>query len=332
MVKNKITVSCSVPVRSYQMYAYPLAVIFNKKEEADNWCFSNFINFRLTRNEYIVDVRYTEPRYEKCHFFKERMISQSLFTDNLLGDVKEFIINCIDSQDTVSVFVDEFYINHRIRYQKEHKAHQIMVTGYDKENKIFHVLGYNEYRKYSETTTLMDDFVCGVKKCPMISDLSEYIKVFEIIESDKKCELSLTDFKQELTNFYKSSTLTSSDKYECIFGLKVYDAIIETINDYMFEYHNYPMFYMLNESKYNMYWKLQILENYGWDFKYEKGLYQELQNLTRENLKIFSKRMFIPKDSTKFKEVSDRLIYNLKKISEIEKKCVYCVLNKMQYQ
>jgi len=332
MIKNKINVKLSVPVKCYQMYAYPLAVIFKKEKEAENWCFSNFINFRLARNGYIVDVRYTEPRYEKCYYYSERLVSQSLFLDESLGNVKEFIIKCIDNQDVVSLFVDEFYINHRIRYQKEHKVHQIMVNGYDKDKNIFYILGYNENRKYTEATIPMEEFIHGFMNCPVIANLSEYIKIFRIIETDKRCELSLTDFKKELLNFYNSSTYVNLDQYEQIYGLKVYDAFIETVNDYGYEYENYPMLYMLGEAKQNMFDKLKLLECFGWDFTYEKTLYKKLQNLMQSNFKTFSKRIYIAKDSKRFRDVSNRIVNDFQRIKVIEEECVYRILNKMEYQ
>jgi hypothetical protein len=48
-------------------------------------------------------------------------------------------------------WIDEYYIPERTRYKRDHFKHDLLVYGYDDENKMFTVIGYGVNRHYRKT-------------------------------------------------------------------------------------------------------------------------------------------------------------------------------------
>ena len=48
-------------------------------------------------------------------------------------DIKKYIISAIDNNNYVIIFADEYYLETRPAYEKEHRLHEIIIFGYDDE-------------------------------------------------------------------------------------------------------------------------------------------------------------------------------------------------------
>jgi len=56
-------------------------------------------------------------------------------------DIKKYIISSIDNGNYIVIFVDEYYIEGRPAYKKEHRLHDILIFGYDEEKFNYFVFG-----------------------------------------------------------------------------------------------------------------------------------------------------------------------------------------------
>jgi hypothetical protein len=90
-------------------------------------------NFRIDYKDHFRDYREVMDIHEICY-------TKAAYIEN----ITDFIINAINKDYYVSVFVDEFYLKNRGAYGYFHYTRQLVVYGYDLQSRIFNCLGYTK--------------------------------------------------------------------------------------------------------------------------------------------------------------------------------------------
>jgi len=252
-------------------------------------------------------------------------------------DIRDFIRCYIDRGCTISFFVDEYYIPNRTRYQKEHKAHQLLIIGYNFQSDQVKVIGYDAFYSYSISYIAIDCLVEGFSCCPYVSQLSENVTVYQIDDINKSYDIDITMFRNEMNEFYNSTNSYCPEvalnyrKYKIEFGLQCYKTISEFFIDSQYHTRNHPMFYMIYEHKANMIKRLQYLQNKT-GINLEKSIieYQSIHMSAKRILQFFLKRIYNSPGSEGFNKTSLHIVDLLNKIYDDEQKAVSIILERIK--
>ena len=145
----------SPPIRSYLFHAYPLSIL----AQADAylpWLYSTHIQLFNFPGEEL--KFYTHPfctRHEVRHLYFSTcpFLDVQTIDRQVLGlgtaDFVPWIVSCIDRGYYVQTDVDFFYLPNRPHYQRHHFIHEVLVSGYDTENRILVLSGFDEQGGYA---------------------------------------------------------------------------------------------------------------------------------------------------------------------------------------
>ncbi|MCI8371710.1 MAG: hypothetical protein HFI75_04810 [Lachnospiraceae bacterium] len=76
--------------------------------------------------------------------------------------VVDYFINLIEQNYYINLGVDEFYIPGRNDYQKRHHMHVNFLYGFDRTRKVFQLIGFDQFLKYSEID--FDSFYYAIQR------------------------------------------------------------------------------------------------------------------------------------------------------------------------
>lgn len=129
----------------YLNYQYINSICFVEKYYK-NLFFSNYLNcysanFDWFKFQYIPDDNVVFSN----RFFETRIIDSTIFNFNLdKKEILNFIIQSIDKNYYINVYVDEFYLQNTLCYKTEHYPHEQLIYGYNLIKKEFKFLGIDK--------------------------------------------------------------------------------------------------------------------------------------------------------------------------------------------
>lgn len=173
-MSKKILKLAKTPIVCYPDYVYPLSVILNEEGSLD-WFYSNFIqiyhekdakdspvNFYYSdRNNRLWDTRFSLLDYQNI---------QKDTIDKLNIDIVDFLTTIIDTDFYCYLYLDEYYLPNSYVYEKFHFSHVEFIYGYDLDEKIFFMSGYDKSGHYNKYTYKFDD----VKKAYLLCKRDYY--------------------------------------------------------------------------------------------------------------------------------------------------------------
>ncbi|MFZ5351505.1 MAG: hypothetical protein ACOZCL_02140 [Bacillota bacterium] len=339
MSSVKVNINMEPPVRCYQMYAYPLSIIFTNVEKALPWFYSNFINLKIcvhnTGGFEFMDLRYIQPRYELCEIYDSHNISQDVLKKGYIGDLHRLLKEALDDGYAVSLIVDEFYVCDRIRYQKEHKRHQILVCGYNDIEKKYDVVGYDSNYTYAQTRIDFSILEEAFYRYEIIDNNQDIVILMRKRDSDKKACINTSLLQKEVKEYLNStSTLCPEVAQYCYmkefkFGLEVFGIIKKFISLPDYNLVNYPLFYMIHEHKTNFYYRMDYVQReLRLDLRKEINSYNDVKIKSKYILSTFLKYMLCNNSERKL-ELSSKLTDNITEMVQCEELILHEFLNKI---
>lgn len=231
--------------------------------------------------------------------------------------IRDFVVTSLEMRQYVVLFLDEYYRRDSLLYQKSHLLHEIMIYGYD--DFCINYIAFDTKNRFSMLKMLWDElfqaYRAGMSVEPTITSIwikQRRVLSFSIdrINNQRTSLFTLDQYRKGGTR-----TITDIDKnreYILFCGIDNTLLYINTINNMRQKYHNmipYAGIHALFESKrFICQWlseqKTQIEEKY------------EQEVLRRINLA----RLLYLKEALSGKSVDDRVILNLEKGYEQEKK------------
>ncbi len=148
----------SPPIVGYLHHAFPLSVLFGKGECLP-WFYSNYAQLACPAG-YDFKALITGRR-EKFDFYVHpgsrdllTPLLESFWFDRSIemsdGGLISFLLRSLDSGYCIQACVDEFYVPGMACYQKQHRTHEILVSGYDLETESFVVsIGFDREGDYT---------------------------------------------------------------------------------------------------------------------------------------------------------------------------------------
>jgi len=159
---KKILPIADPPIKSYLHHAYGLSILATSDAYLP-WFYSNYIQVFFDKHYrenpyvdyynffYYPYVEINIPHLERLKFDRAMLTEEQLNAD--------FICRLIDLGYYICLYADEYYIPDRVAYKNFHFKHEVLIFGYDREERIFHILGFNRERVYGATTVPIDDLM-----------------------------------------------------------------------------------------------------------------------------------------------------------------------------
>lgn len=268
------------------------------------------------------------------------LFNQSVYKKGYLSDINQLLKNALYDGYAVSLVVDEYYVTNRIRYQNEHKRHQIMVYGYNATEELYDVLGYDTNYAYSHTTITPKQLEEAFYKYEIIDTNQDSIILMGMKSFEKPMSANMDLLCKELneyitnTNTYCPEVALYSYTKKFYFGFNVYDIIREFVQKPDYKLENYPLFYMIYEHKRNFVFRMQyIMEEYGIDLTKQINAYNNIEKKSKYLLNLFLKYM-VSNTPKKKNEEAAKIVKIIDEIIADEKSCLpelLEILSKMQY-
>lgn len=164
-------------ITAYPRYANVLAII-QQFSGGELWLLNHCIQLQINRVSYeglnldfcVGDMLNTVYR---CPFLSVEVLDIEEFTGGSEGDLIEKVIRAIGQGKYVYLPVDWFFIPAYQMYGKRHAAHDMLVFGYDQENKELFVADFFGHSKYQRAKCSYMEFWAACKdaaKLPCILD------------------------------------------------------------------------------------------------------------------------------------------------------------------
>lgn len=196
----------------------------------------------------------------------------------------EYIKNSIDSNRYLEIWMNEYYIEGLRAYKKYVYFHESLIYGYDEENRSIQMLSV-----YNGKIKALDVPIADLESAwsePV--DYCAIIRSLEYSPDENGYELDVAHICKELQNYLQGKNSAKdymyiAQKEEGVFGLKVYDDILNTDIGQQEFLSDIRISYMIKEHKECM--KLRI------DYLYEKEMlsfseYLKMDNIMQNILKM----------------------------------------------
>ena len=246
-----------------------------------NFFFSNYINVYSSNLEWYKFQYIPDNKMLYSGRYVDTMVVDSTIFRNQpdMEEIKQYILQLLDKEYYVEIYVDEYYLPGTLFYNSEHYPHQQLLYGYDLLEKEFMILGINGSGQTQSFRVSFDLFLSS-----MFILQNEYFKQFQFEQILNFPHLRLyrknpewVDFDiriivKELENYLKSEdvfTLFSNSSRSISFlnmehkifsGISVYDSFIEYIETLpTTEKINVPFYFGLKEHLEIMKYRIQYV-------------------------------------------------------------------------
>ncbi len=268
----------------YLNYQNINSICFNNKIYK-NLFFSNYLNcyssnFEFYKFQYIPDDR----MLYSGRFFETRIVDSTIFNSVLTRDeILQFILNSLNNDYYIDVYVDEYNLPGTLYYNDEHFPHEQLIYGYDLLNKELKFLSIN---KNGQTVKLNAKFDLFIDAMWVLQD--DFYKQFLFDNKNSFPSFRLYKLKPEWVDFdirivvkelehyinsedaftlYApvSASLCYLNRERTIYsGISVYDSFANYINNIKdSEMINTPFAYGLMEFIMIMKYRIQYIFKFG---------------------------------------------------------------------
>jgi hypothetical protein len=261
-------------VEIYTHHSIPLSIL-SVDTKYKPWLHEHFVQIFCYVDAYdVYRIDYTE---HFKHYREVMNISEiSLEKGSSIDDIVEFSIRAIDKDIYVSLHVDEFYLQSKGVYNQFHYVRQLLLHGYDKENRIFHAVGYRKfvdnsfnesgYDKFDNETITFDDLTLSFKDAKNYFEGAKHQYILLLGRNSEKAEYNFNKemFIRRLGNYLNSKGF---NEIQLSMGFSLYHDLIETLRgiiDGAQTRIDSRAFFILNEHKKLLYHSFKyLIENFN---------------------------------------------------------------------
>lgn len=248
-------------VATYTSYGAIFSIL---PESALSWVMNNFIQIHYVYDWDIVTFDGHKLLMSNCpsiDYFNEE---GNYCSEEAFSELKEKIIQSIDMDEYLYIYVDRFFVECSDFYQKYHMPHEIFIYGYDLTADIVYVGDNLRKGKFVFDT------------CSFYSILKAYcilqadIKFFKVIRKLRVCENTTCNLNINQIKYGLEVYLNSSETYTIVgepskmnYGIGIIDNIAEQILNNKGEDIDIRFFHLLYEHKLLMEMRVKYLIRWG---------------------------------------------------------------------
>lgn len=295
------------------------------------WLNSNFLTLELAQGLNGDDTIITF-KYISCPFISDQKINRKSIT-YWHKDIIEFFKECIDLNYYIYLFVDQFFISCYPNYNKNHVAHDPMISGYDDLKGVFFLsdftLAEDSSLRYQTTEIPYNEVEQAYLNLPTEWDHSNGITLFQYCNNVNEpfnkelVKVELKDYLNSRFSYKPYLSLSLSHNVKSKYGLEIYDSIINS--SISMEEMDFRFFHVIEIHKSLMFNKIKFLRENGYisDKHHENFKKIKLKSELIRNISL--KNSIKPRDS-----ISSKIRNLLSDIQEIEKESLRKVLLELE--
>jgi len=309
--------------------------VTSSENEYWDWYMNNYIHLvcnksLITETEISFDF-YLGPRRDMNYQIYNPYIQSQCLTREMIqacfNSIHDLFVRAIEQTCYVHLSLDQYYVPDRVKYMQKHYCHENLIIGYDLNDRIYHLAGYNSERKFKRSTITFEELEQAYKN-NYTNDPVYFHSVYHspgIFRLDEtKIIKSLNDYVNALdVSVYYADHKNPDPKRA--FGVNVYEYLISQIHNYKKDFRPY---YILWEHK-----KMMVLRI---EYLYKKGLiectcYADLLDMFQKieeqaNLLLMIHRKYI---ATKKDVILDSIIERLNGIKKLECQAIEQLINQL---
>lgn len=242
----------------------------------------------------------------------------------------EYIKNSIDSNRYLEIWLNEYYIKGLRAYKERTYFHESLIYGYDEENRSIQMLSM-----YNGKIKALDVPIADLESAwSEPADCCAIIRSLEYSPDENGYELDVTHICKELQNYLQGRNSTEdymyiAQKEEGVFGLKVYDDILDTDIGRKEFLSDVRIPFLLKEHKECMKFRIDYLydDEILSSIEYLKinSIMQSILKMSKVMLSLVLKNMISEENQTQ-----NRIWDILKNIKEQEQECYTYLLNTLK--
>lgn len=317
-------------IQTYHYDSYPISIMKAHGDEYLKWVLSNYIQLNAFKDiikRQDVFLEFYGPQGFTAPFLNTQLVLWSAFT-NLEININDYIIKHIEQEYYLYFQVDEYYIHNRKAYKNQHYIHDLLIYGYDEEEEIYNVVGYNQDFIYRESTVTFKEFQEAF--CNNNIDKEENYwadRIFMFKYKDSNYEFNIDLIKHLLTeylnskNTYERYNRFNNPTREKVYGLETYNKVLEHLDyakrdikcfKHLPEGHiDNRMFRLIMEHKQLMLMRLEYINKNITDISNIIKEYTLVVKIAQNSILLSIKY-----EITHSKKILDSLIENIKMIQE----------------
>lgn len=139
------------------------------------WVYNNFIQIRYNRDWKTVTFDNHILMLSYCPALSFRSIPFYIHQELCGGKIQDFVIDSIDHERYVFMYVDRFYLKNSDEYKNIHRSHEIFIYGYDEEKKVFYIADNLDQGRFIFTecgfSELEESFEAADKQYEFMADI-----------------------------------------------------------------------------------------------------------------------------------------------------------------
>ena len=223
-------------VIAYLHHAYPLSVAAAQPAFRDDWLFNNYLQLRCQRGlvgaQAVTEFDFYLP---PTHFTSwGGVLRMAQVPPSLLwrarGEILEAIMAAIDQEFYVQVPADEFYVPRRAAYGQRHYVHELMLFGYDRQERTLDILGFDEQHEFGAQRIAFLDLEDAVA----LADLSQHydrggVRLYQLHQQTYPADPTLvSEFLDDYLAAYDTSQrfrALEPVKPGYLYGMAVYEEL-----------------------------------------------------------------------------------------------------------
>ena len=202
---KRLSLNPTPPVDGYLNQAYPLSIL-STDDAYLPWFFSNYIQLYCPEDfppgHYNFFMHAAYPALI-CPLLDIQWFNQDIIQG---GNIVQFVINSLQSEYYIQLFVDEFFLPERTNFARNHFIHDLLIFGYDQEETKFDIIGYNDQGVYAPGMVSFSDLenaFNSVRLLPAYNEIKFFRKFWLARRvSDYKCSFDLTSVVEQLEDFF----------------------------------------------------------------------------------------------------------------------------------
>lgn len=195
--------------------------------ENDPWAFNNFIQLIFMDEWDMFTFESQDYILEDCPYLVCDKFSDSLLNPAYQNDIASFLIDTINQDHYLLLWVDRYHLPVSSFYQKEHLPHELFVYGYNQNTQEFYIADNLKHGKFVFTKCTFDDMNTG-HFC--LSDLYDMRRIMTIKTNPQRplasSSINIRQIKLSLQFYLESRDFLFVDDKSKISGIKIFDHIL----------------------------------------------------------------------------------------------------------
>ena len=201
--------------------------------ENDPWAFNNFIQLVFVDEWHMFTFESQDYILEDCPYLICDKFSDSLIKPVYENDITSFIIDAINQNKYLLLWIDRYHLPVSSLYQKEHLPHELFVYGYDQNTREIYIADNLNHGKFIFTTCNFNDINIG-HFC--LSDLYDMRRIMTIKINPQRplasFSINVKQIKRSLQFYLESWNFLFVDDKSKISGIKIFDHILVLAEKY----------------------------------------------------------------------------------------------------